>query len=166
MHPDKPCKQNSSKPQRKKKKITESITPQILSSTKCVSGTSFSPSKHRRREGVSYSQCGWRGLSELFLVVSLVAGSRGFWGRISQSCHCVFGEEGEVGRGGRRGFVWTGSKRCESGGAGIFTPRVCTVGGLQAPFACHPFDSIISCRFWRLSLISRAGAAFNTALAL
>lgn len=120
----------------------------------------FQSTETKKKREVSYPQCGWRRLSELFLVVSLVAGSQRFWRRISQSCHCVF----RRGRGGKE-IVWTGSKRCENGGAGIFTPRVCT-GGLNATFLCHPFDSIISWRFWRLPLISWAGAAFNTALSL
>lgn len=68
------------------------------------------------------------------------------------------------GRGGRA-IVWTGSKRSENGGAGIFTPRVCT-GGLHAAFLCHLFDSIISWMFWRLALISWVEPAFNAALSL
>lgn len=91
---------------------------------------------------MSYPRCGWRRLSELFRVVSLVAGSGGMWSWISRSCHCVLRE-----RGGRA-IVWTGSKRCENGGAGIFTARPWT-RGLHEPFWCHPFDSILSWRVWR-----------------
>lgn len=46
-------------------------------------------------------------------------------GRIWWSCHCVFGKRRET------LCLNPGSKRCESGGAGIFTAGLCKDGGLQ-----------------------------------
>lgn len=52
------------------------------------------------------------------------------------SCHCVFGGRRKGGEAGRE-IVWTGSKRCENGGAGIFTPRVCTGDYMQRFYVTH-----------------------------
>lgn len=52
--PIQPCKQTAAN---HSTKIPESITPLIPNSTKCVSGTSFSPLKTKKRE-VSFPQCG------------------------------------------------------------------------------------------------------------
>ena len=110
---------------------SEIITPKILSTlgTKCVSGTSFSPQKQRRRE---------RCLTTMRMKEIIRAVPGCFIGRrqprnleenIAELSLCFSG------RG--RAIVWTGSKRCENGGAGIFTPRVCA-GGLHATFFMSP----------------------------
>lgn len=103
-------------------KSLKASRPKILSSTKYVSGTSFSPWKRRRRERCltrcvdegDYQRRSW-----------LFHGSKAAedcGGRIWWSCHCVFRKRRETLR------LNPGSKRCESGGAGIFTARLSTEG--------------------------------------
>lgn len=136
---------------------TQTLPTMCNLSTKCESGTSFSPQKQRKERCLThnvdegdYQSCSW-----LFHWLQTAKNSGG------EHRRAVIAFSGR-GRGWRE-TVWTRNKCCENGGAGIFTPRVCA-GGLHTMFSCHPFDSIISWRFWRLPLISQAGAAFNTAL--
>lgn len=106
-----------------------------------MSGTSFSPWKQRRREGCltrNVDEGDYQRRSWLFHGSQAAEDSGG---RIWWSCHCVFGKRRET------LCLNPGSKRCESGGAGIFTAGLCKDGGLQATLACHSFDSIISCGF-------------------
>lgn len=89
-----------------------------------MSGTSFSPGKQRRREGC---------LSLAMWMKEIIRGVLGcFMGRRQPR---ILGEEygGAVivfsGRG-ETVCLNPGSKRCESGGAGIFTAGLCADGGI------------------------------------
>lgn len=128
------------------KKATHHLQIQRTPQSKICERHNFLSTKKNRE--VSYLQCGWRRLSELFLVVLLVAGSRGFWKRVLQSCHCVLG----TGRGGES----------------LFELRVNAVKMAKLAYL-HPGNALWDCvrhfyvtRLTRLPLISPAEGAFNT----